>query len=66
VGGTPEVITPGVNGFFFEPGDIWSLGEIITCSITQRNLLDGPIQPPNPARFTLDYMVEEYFKLITH
>jgi len=40
------------------------LGEIITRSITQRNLLDGPIQPPNPARFTLDYMVEEYFEIV--
>ncbi len=66
VGGTPEVITPGVNGILFEPGDIPSLGEIITRCNTQKNLLEGPIQPPNPGQFTLDFMVEEYFKLMTH
>jgi glycosyltransferase involved in cell wall biosynthesis len=63
VGGTPEVITPGENGFLFKPGDIRSLGEIITRCITEKNLLKGPIQSPNPEQFTLDFMVKEYFKL---
>jgi glycosyltransferase involved in cell wall biosynthesis len=64
VGGTPEVVTPEVNGFLFEPGDIRSLGEIITRCNTQKNLLEGLIQPPNPGQFTLDFMVEEYFELL--
>jgi L-malate glycosyltransferase len=63
VGGTPEVITPGVNGFLFEPGDIRSLREIISRCITQKNQIIGPTHPPDPERFTLDFMVEEYFKL---
>ncbi len=39
VGGTPEVVTSGVNGFLFEPGDIEALGEIITRCITLENKL---------------------------
>ena len=64
VGGTPEVVTQGVNGFLFEPGDIQALGEILTRCITQKNLIKGPVHPTNRDQFTLDFMVEEYFKLI--
>lgn len=65
VGGTPEVITPGVNGFLFEPGDIQALGEIMTRCITEKKILKGPIQPIDPEKFSLDFMVEEYFKMST-
>ncbi len=66
VGGTPEVVTSGVNGFLFEPGDTEALGEIISSCINQEALLITPIQPIDRKQFTLDFMVEEYFKLITH
>ena len=65
VGGTPEVITPGVNGFLFEPGDIEALSAIISCCVSKEAQIKGPIQPNNPEKFTLDFMVEKYFKLIT-
>ena len=65
VGGTPEVIIPGVNGFLFEPGDIQSLAAIISRCVNQEALLTGPIQPLDPDRFSLDFMVEEYFKQFT-
>ena len=65
VGGTPEVITPGVNGFLFEPGDIQSLAAIISRCVTLENKLEGPNQPIDPKQFTLDFMVDEYFKMLT-
>ncbi|MDA9127594.1 glycosyltransferase family 4 protein [Flavobacteriaceae bacterium] len=65
VGGTPEVITPGVNGFLFEPGDTASLREIIKNCVLGDIQLQGPIKPSDSERFILDFMVEEYFKLLT-
>ena len=65
VGGTPEVISSGVNGFLFKPGDIQALAEIIIRCITEKKILNGPIQSIDPEKFSLDFMVEEYLKMST-
>jgi len=64
VGGTTEVITTGVNGFLFEPGDTASLREIIKNCVIGEIQLQGPIKPSNSQQFTLETMVEAYFELI--
>tara|TARA_B100000674_G_scaffold491560_1_gene509756 strand:- start:600 stop:1670 length:1071 start_codon:yes stop_codon:yes gene_type:complete len=62
-GGLPEVVTEGVNGNFFTPGDISSfrlaLQQMkIDCNIFKQNLIEQPFLENNE-HFTLEFMLDK-------
>ena len=56
IGGIPEILTPDVDGFLYDPDDVDALLNAL------RRLLASPALEPSPPR-TLDAQVDDYLSL---
>jgi len=65
VGGNPEIIKDGINGYIFEPKDIGRLSEIIKNIITGEIAITNEVNIEIEKEFTLDKMVRKHIKLLT-
>jgi len=65
VGGLPEIVTPGVNGFLVDSGDPARLAARISQLATDTILRDrlGRNALANAAAFSPDYVAEQYYEL---
>lgn len=65
-GGTPEIITHGVDGFVIPPNDVTAAVKTINCMISHKDLLlsmgKKAVQTVK-SRFTLDGMTKQYIEL---
>ena len=64
VGGNPEIIINGENGFIFEPKDIVKLSDIIENIVLGKLSIENEVNSKIEKRFTLDIMVENHLKLL--
>lgn len=70
IGGIPELIKDGVNGYLFEPGNIYDLKEKIEKIINNRELLvdlennAGKSLPVDSMKVMIDSLINEYDKLL--
>jgi len=62
IGAIPEIITNEYNGFLFEPGDSYSLSNIITKTIGDHKLLTRLSQ--NALDSSMNYPIESVFKSV--
>lgn len=66
VGGMPELIDHGENGYIFPPRDVDALAEHLTCLATDRELRETfarRLREKAEARFSLDYMAKTQFEI---
>ncbi len=64
VGGNPEIIKNGINGYLFEPKDIIGLKTIIFDLITTKNTITDSVNLEIEKNYTLDIMVNNHLKLL--
>ena len=64
VGGNPEIIKEGKNGFIFKAGDIQTLSAVINKVLEKRNRIDEKVNLLIKEQFSLERMVEEHIKLL--
>lgn len=70
IGGIPELIKDGVNGYLFEPGNIYDLKEKLEKIINNRELLvdlennAGKSLPVDSMKVMIDSLINEYDKLL--
>lgn len=64
VGGNPEIIVDGVNGYLFEPKDVDALTEIIQKIVTKEMTISREVYSNIEKNFTLDIMVKNHIKLL--
>jgi len=64
VGGNPEIIKNGVNGFIFEPKDVAALTKIIQDIVENKISISKDVYGNIEKNFTLDIMVENHIKLV--
>jgi glycosyltransferase involved in cell wall biosynthesis len=64
VGGNPEIIKEGENGFIFKAGDIQALSTVINKVLEKRNRIDEKVNLLIKEQFSLERMVEEHIKLL--
>lgn len=64
VGGNPEIIKEGENGFIFKAGDIQTLSVILGKVLEKRNRFDKKVDLLIKEEFSLERMVEEHIKLL--
>jgi glycosyltransferase involved in cell wall biosynthesis len=64
VGGNPEIIEDGVNGFLFEPKDTVKLAEIIENIISHNLIITNEVNSKIENSFTLDIMVSNHLKML--
>jgi glycosyltransferase involved in cell wall biosynthesis len=64
VGGNPEIIKEGVNGFIFKAGDIQTLSSIIDKVLQKQYRIDKKVNLLIKEQFSLERMVEEHIKLL--
>lgn len=64
VGGNPEIIKEGKNGFIFKAGDIQALSTVINKVLEKRNRIDEKVNLLIKEQFSLERMVEEHIKLL--
>ena len=62
IGAIPEIITNEYNGFLFEPGDSYSLSNIITKTIGDNQLISKLSQ--NALDSSMSYPIEFVFKSV--
>jgi glycosyltransferase involved in cell wall biosynthesis len=64
VGGNPEIIKEGKNGFIFKAGDIQTLTSIINKVLQKQYRIDKKVNLLIKEQFSLERMVEEHIKLL--
>lgn len=64
VGGNPEIIKEGKNGFIFKAGDTQTLSSIIDKVLQKQYKIDKKVNLLIKEQFTLERMVEEHLKLL--
>jgi len=64
VGGNPEIIENGVNGFIFNPKDVDKLKEIIQKLITKELTIENYVNRKIENEFTLDIMVKNHLEIL--
>ncbi|APS38812.1 hypothetical protein AO058_07950 [Salegentibacter sp. T436] len=64
VGGNPEVIKEGKNGFIFKAGHIQTLSSIIDKVLQKQYRIDKKVNLLVKEQFSLERMVEEHIKLL--
>ncbi len=64
VGGNPEIIEPGINGFLFEPGDIAELSQILGKIVNGELKIDSRVDHNIKENFNLQKMVTEHINLL--
>ena len=64
VGGNPEIIKEGKNGFIFKAGDIETLSSIIDKVLQIQYKIDKKVNLLINEQFSLERMVEEHIKLL--
>jgi len=65
VGGNPEIIIDGVNGYLFKPKDIKALAQIIQKIVTNEMAISNEVYSNIEKNFTLKLMVQNHLKLVT-
>ncbi len=66
VGGNPEVIMEGENGFIFQPGDILGLKNILVNVLNGSFVIEGDVSDIIREKFTLQNMVNGHIKLLPY
>ncbi|SNR36499.1 glycosyltransferase family 4 protein [Lutibacter flavus] len=64
VGGNPEIIKNGFNGYLFEPKDTNALAKIITNIVNQEKTISTKVNTLIEQEYTLEIMVQNHLKLI--
>lgn len=64
VGGNPEIIRDGINGYIFQPGDIEALGTILEGILTREISIEGEVNRRIEEDFNLQKMVENHINLL--
>ena len=64
VGGNPEIIKDGINGFIFNPKDIAALAEIMNKIVSKEISISNEVYSKIEKDFTLDIMVQNHLKLL--
>jgi len=65
VGGNPEIIKDGVNGYIFKPKNVDVLAEIIKGVLDKSLSITEDVSIEIEENYTLEMMVENHLKLIT-
>jgi glycosyltransferase involved in cell wall biosynthesis len=66
-GGTPEIVTDGVDGLLFEPGDVRGLASCLSTLGSDQNLLatlSNEARYRSSARFLMEDEVEQFSRLL--
>ena len=64
VGGNPEVISEGENGFLFKPGDVAALASILDKILQQEKKIEKDVSLLIEQQFRLEKMVKEHLDLL--
>ena len=64
VGGNPEIISEGENGFLFKPGDVAALAKILEKVLQQEKKIEKDVSLLIKQQFTLEKMVKEHLDLL--
>ena len=64
VGGNPEIITPGENGYFFEPGDINELRDLLGKTLEDELDIQKNLNLLIEEDFSLQQMLRQHIKLL--
>ncbi|PHR74592.1 MAG: group 1 glycosyl transferase [Lutibacter sp.] len=64
VGGNPEIVEDGINGFLFEPKDILKLSNIIENIVVGKLSVENEVSSKIENEFTLEIMVANHLKLL--
>lgn len=64
VGGNEEAVSHGENGIIFKPKDVTKLAAVLEALISQEIKIEQNTRTAIAARFSIETMVENYFKLL--
>ena len=64
VGGNPEIITEGENGYFFSPGDLPELTELLYRVVEKRQSISSDTSSLIKENYNLEQMVANHIKLL--
>lgn len=64
VGGNLEIITEGINGFIFPPGDIEALRELLEKVVMQNKRIENDVDTEIEQNFNLRQMVKNHINLL--
>ena len=64
VGGNPEIISEGENGFLFKPGDVAALAKILEKVLQQEQKIEKDVSLLIKQQFPLEKMVKEHLDLL--
>lgn len=64
IGGNPEIITPGENGYFFEPKNIFELKDLLQKALNNALKINDNVNLVIEERFNLQEMVSNHIKLL--